>query len=138
MANDLISGLKDKGRRLTRPRKAILDMLERSKSPMSASEIHASLKQAGVPADLVTVYRTVTVLKDLGLISLIELQEGQCRYEVRQGREHRHHIRCRGCGRIVDLILCPLKKLTALVERETRFLVEDHALEFFGWCPKCR
>jgi Fe2+ or Zn2+ uptake regulation protein len=31
-----------------------------------------------------------------------------------------------------------LKKLTDLVERQTRFAVEGHALEFFGWCPQCR
>jgi Fe2+ or Zn2+ uptake regulation protein len=36
------------------------------------------------------------------------------------------------------LMLCPLKKVMALVERETRFLVEDHSLEFIGWCPQCR
>jgi Fe2+ or Zn2+ uptake regulation protein len=60
------------------------------------------------------------------------------RYEVRHGREHHHHIQCRGCGQIVDLMLCPLKKLTELVERQTKFSVDSHALEFFGWCPQCR
>ncbi|WP_447984295.1 Fur family transcriptional regulator [Nitrospira sp. Nam74] len=136
--NDLMNGLKGQGRRLTRPRKAILQVLQRSQYPLSASEVDARLKQATIAVDLVTVYRTLTVLKELGLVSQVEFQEGQFRYEVRHGREHHHHIRCRGCGRIADLMLCPLKKLTALVERETSFLVEGHALEFFGWCPKCR
>jgi Fe2+ or Zn2+ uptake regulation protein len=138
MINELMNGLKSRGMRLTRPRKAILHVLEGSQYPLSASEIHGRLKQTKVAVDLVTIYRTLTVLKDLGLVSQVEFQEGQFRYEVRHGREHHHHIRCRGCGRIADLMLCPLKKLTALVERETSFLVEGHALEFFGWCPKCR
>ena len=138
MIKNLIAGLRAEGRRLTRPRKAILDVLEKSKYPLSAADVHARLKREQVAADLVTVYRTLAVLKKLGLIAQVELGEGQFRYETRHGREHHHHIRCRGCGRIADLMLCPLKKLTALVERETRFTVEEHSLEFFGWCPKCR
>jgi len=134
----LIAGLRAEGRRLTRPRKAILDVLEKSKYPLSAADVHARLKREDVTADLVTVYRTLAVLKKLDLVSQVELGEGQFRYEIRHGREHHHHIRCRGCGRIADLMLCPLKKLTALVERETRFTVDAHSLEFFGWCPKCR
>ena len=134
----LMNGLKGRGLRLTRPRKAILQVLQNSQYPLSASEVHVRLKQSKSAADLVTVYRTLTVLKELDLISQVEFQEGQFRYEVRHGREHHHHIRCRKCGRIADLMICPLKKLTALVERETSFLVEGHALEFFGWCPKCR
>lgn len=138
MIKNLIAGLRAEGHRLTRPRKAILAVLEKSKYPLSAADVHARLKREQVAVDLVTVYRTLAVLKKLGLIAQVELGEGQFRYEARQGREHHHHIRCRGCGRIADLMLCPLKKLTALVERETRFTVEEHSLEFFGWCPKCQ
>lgn len=138
MPATLTAGLRATGRRLTRTRKAILEVLERARYPLSAADIHQHLRATGVSADPATVYRTLTVLKDLGLVSPIELQEGQFRYEVRHGRDHHHHIRCQGCGRIVDLMLCPLKKLAALVERETRFRVDGHALEFFGWCPKCR
>jgi Fe2+ or Zn2+ uptake regulation protein len=137
-SKELHRGLQGKGCRLTRPRKAILDVLEGARYPLSASDVHTTLKRDRIAVDLVTVYRTLNVLKSLGLVIQVELQEGQSRYELRHGREHHHHIQCRGCGRIVDLMLCPLKKLTALVERETRFLVEGHALEFFGWCPKCR
>ncbi len=138
LTDTLIAGLRTKGRRVTRSRKAILDVLKRSQYPLSASDLHACLKRGNVSVDLVTVYRTLAMLKEMGFISQVEFQEGQFRYEIRHGREHHHHIRCRGCGRIADLMLCPLKKLAALVERKTRFLVEGHALELFGWCPQCR
>jgi Fe2+ or Zn2+ uptake regulation protein len=105
---------------------------------MSASEIHASLKRAKISVDLVTVYRTLSVFKQLGIVSRVEFQEGQFRYELCQGRAHHHHIRCRGCGHIVELMLCPLKKVMAVVERETRFLIEEHSLEFIGCCSQCR
>ena len=134
----LVAGLKADGRRLTRTRKAVFEALEDSTAPVTAAELHRQLTRQGTAIDLVTVYRTLTVLKELELVAQVEFGEGQFRYEVRHGREHHHHIRCRGCGQIVDLMLCPLKKLTALVERQTQFLVESHNLEFTGMCPKCR
>lgn len=60
------------------------------------------------------------------------------RYEVRYGREYHHHIRCLGCGKIADLMVCPIKKLTLLIEAQTQFAVDSHSLEFLGWCPQCR
>ena len=136
--NELITQFRAAGRRLTRARRAILETLAGSKYPLSASELHEVLKNESRPADLVTVYRTLAALKKMGLVSQLELQEGQFRYEVRQGRAHHHHIRCKKCGRIADLMLCPLRKILALVERETWFVIEGHVLEFFGSCSKCR
>jgi len=127
------------GRRLTRTRRAVLSVLERARYPLSPSELYDRLQKAQVSIDLVTVYRTLSVLKELGLVSRCELHhEGQARYELREGQEHHHHIRCETCGKIVDLLLCPLKKLQALIEKETQFVVNEHSLEFSGFCPKCR
>ncbi|MBA5867333.1 MAG: transcriptional repressor [Nitrospira sp. CR1.3] len=138
MADSILDSLKAGGKKLTKPRRAILDVLERSPLPITASAVHGRLRKSKSPVDLVTVYRNIAMLQELGLVTPVGLFEGQMRYEVRYGREHHHHIQCRGCGRIVDLMLCPLKKLTALVEQRTRFSVDDHALEFFGWCPQCQ
>ncbi len=138
MEHSILESLKAGGKKLTKPRKAILSILEQSALPITVAEIHERLKKAKMPADLVTIYRNVAMLQELGLVNPIGLHEGQMRYEVRHGREHHHHIQCRGCGQIVDLMLCPLKKLTELVERQTKFAVDSHALEFFGWCPQCR
>jgi Fe2+ or Zn2+ uptake regulation protein len=138
MENPIIEKLRAGGKKLTKPRKAILGVLEQSSLPITVAEIHERLKKGKAPADLVTIYRNVAMLQELGLVNPIGLHEGQMRYEVRHGREHHHHIQCRGCGQIVDLMLCPLKKLTEMVERQTKFSVDSHALEFFGWCPQCR
>ncbi len=132
-------GLRETGRRLTRTRKAVLALLERTHEPLSASEIFARLQQDQVVIDLVTVYRTVNVLKELGLVLQLDLfQAGQSRYELKEGRKHHHHIQCQICGKIVDLLLCPLKKITKLIEEQTQFVVDDHTLEFTGFCPQCQ
>jgi Fe2+ or Zn2+ uptake regulation protein len=132
-------GLQETGRRMTKTRLAVLVLLERTRQPLSAAEICDQLHEEKVSIDLVTVYRTLHVLKELGLIVQLDLhQEGQSRYEMKAGRQHHHHIRCQDCGRIVDLLLCPLKKITKLIEQRTQFIVDDHTLEFTGLCPKCQ
>jgi Fe2+ or Zn2+ uptake regulation protein len=138
MADTIIESLKAGGKKLTKARKAILSVLEQSTLPITAAEVHARLVKGRAEADLVTVYRNLAMLQDLGLVSAVGFHEGQMRYEVRHGRAHHHHIQCRGCGKIIDLMLCPLKKLTKLIEQQTKFSVDGHALEFFGWCPQCR
>lgn len=136
---DVKDEIRASGKRMTRTRRAVLSVLERSQYPLSPTELYAQLKKHKVAIDLVTVYRNLVALKELGLVTQLELhQEGQVRYEMKEGRQHHHHIRCKGCGRIVDLLLCPLKKLTAVIEKETRFVVGDHSLEFSGWCPRCQ
>lgn len=138
MTSSIFDRLKAGGKKLTKARKAILAILEESSLPITVADVHERLRKADETVDLVTVYRNVAMLQELGLVNPVGLHEGQMRYEIRYGREHHHHIQCRGCGQIVDLMLCPLKKLTELVERQTRFSVEGHTLEFFGWCPQCR
>lgn len=138
MAESILDSLRAGGKKLTKSRQAILSILEESRLPITVAEIADRLKKAKAAVDLVTVYRNVAMLQELGLVNSVGLHEGQMRYEIHHGREHHHHIQCRGCGQIVDLMLCPLKKLTELVEQQTKFAVEGHALEFFGWCPQCR
>lgn len=124
---------------MTRTRQAVLALLERTRQPLSATEIFGRLHEDKVSIDLVTVYRTLHVLKDLGLVVQLDLhQEGLSRYELKEGRKHHHHIRCQICGHIVDLLLCPLKKVTKLIEQQTQFTIDDHTLEFTGLCPECQ
>jgi Fur family ferric uptake transcriptional regulator len=132
-------GLQATGRRMTRTRQAVLALLQRTRQPLSVTEIFDQLHQEKVAIDLVTVYRTVHVLKELDLLVQLDLhQEGLSRYELKEGRKHHHHIRCQVCGQIVDLLLCPLKKVTKLIEQQTQFIVDDHTLEFTGLCPECQ
>lgn len=138
METAITKSLKAGGKKLTKARKAILAVLEKNTLPITVADVHAGLVKAGTDVDLVTVYRNLAMLHELGLVNIVGFHEGQMRYEVVHGRAHHHHIQCRGCGKIINLMLCPLKRLTKLVEEQTKFAVDGHALEFFGWCPQCR
>ena len=139
VSTDLKKGLRAAGHRMTRPRKAVLALLEQTHQPLTAADIHNRLQAEKVSIDLVTVYRTMNVLKELGLVVQLDLpQEGVARYELKEGRKHHHHIQCQICGKIVDLLLCPIKKINKLIEKQTQFVVDDHTLEFTGLCPHCQ
>ncbi|MEX0829758.1 MAG: Fur family transcriptional regulator [Nitrospirales bacterium] len=127
------------GYRFTRPRQAVLQVLQRADHPLSALEVFRRLQEDHVSIDQVTVYRSLAVLSRLGLVAQLAFaQEGQFRYEWRDGRALSHHVRCQKCGRIESLCLPSLKRLKFLITRKTSFLVNDQSLEFNGLCPDCR
>jgi Fur family ferric uptake transcriptional regulator len=138
MSKSWIERFKARGHRLTRPRRAILEHLGQVSTPRSAAEIRAALKARRVSVDLVTVYRTMEVLKQVGLVKPVVLREGETLYEVVEAGRHHHHVVCRDCGEVTHIKACPLEKVKALVERTTGFRIDDHAMEFFGLCTQCR
>lgn len=130
--------LADAGFRLTAPRRAVMEVLQRAEEPLSHKEI---LERAGVihgQLGLTTVYRTVALLKDLELVRRVHHSDG-CRGYVAASPGHRHHLFCRGCGRTVEF--AGSKDLAAFVrrvEQSTDYQVEGHMLQLFGLCPDCR
>jgi Fe2+ or Zn2+ uptake regulation protein len=133
-----VATLKEKGYRVTRTRQAIVEHLRRVGAPQSAAEIRLTLEARRVRVDLVTIYRTLAVLKRLGLVAPVTLREGETSYELVEHGRHHHHVVCRRCGDMSHLEACPLTKLKASVERSTGFQIDEHALEFFGLCARCR
>jgi Fur family ferric uptake transcriptional regulator len=130
-----------RGYRVTGPRRAVLDALARSREPRSVAEIHRAV--GGARANLVSVYRTVKLLCDIGLLRATDSAQGQRRYELAEPfTAHHHHLICRRCGQIEDLEGCLLEpailaRLGRRVRRSHRFQVTDHELRFFGVCGRC-
>ena len=140
--------LADRGLRLTGPRRAVLDALAASRTPLTVPEIHGRL--GGRRAHLVSVYRTVHMLVRLRLVrpaASLRLGtglRGSQRFELAEEfTGHHHHLICRGCGAIEDLEGClladaPLTKLARYVRRTRRFEVTEHEVRLFGRCRRCR
>ena len=130
-----ITDLKSSGYKLTAPRREILKVL--SNSPMSALEIEASLLEKKIKADLVTIYRTLELFCDLGLISKIQFEDKIARFELISGSSHHHHLVCIKCG-VVEDVEVNEETLTRLIEKKSGFEIKRHALEFFVFCANCR
>jgi len=130
-----------RGYRITAPRRAVLDALATGQEPRTVAQLHRAL--GGERVNLVSVYRTVKLLSDVGLVRATDAAQGQRRYELAEPfTAHHHHLICRRCGHIEDLDGCLLEadvltRLGRRVRQSHRFRVTDHELRFFGLCRRC-
>jgi Fur family ferric uptake transcriptional regulator len=127
--------LRGRGQRLTKPRRAILEVLTREHGPFTTEELHARLE--GGLCDLVTVYRCLAALEEVGLARRCDFGDGSYRYEFDSGEHHHHHVICRHCRSVKTLDLCVADSLERMV-RQMGYADVNHTLEIFGVCPKCQ
>ena len=134
----LTGRLREKARKITGPRQAILDLLRKQEHPITSKEILAGLK-AG-ECDLATIYRSMHLLEEMGLVKRFDFGDGTSRFElVSEGEEgHHHHLICTRCSTVVEIQDCFPRDLEERIASTNGFTGITHKLEFFGICPSCR
>jgi len=125
-----------KGYRLTKQRLAVLKALQNTKSHPDANWIYDKVRKEIPHISLGTIYRTLGVLKETGLLHELDYGSSLSHYDA--NAENHPHIVCTNCGRIDDLHLSLPDKLEQQASKATDFLIADHRLEFHGLCPHCR
>lgn len=126
------------GYKLTPQRLMVLKCVEEADSHISAEEIHAQVSLRYPQMNFSTVYRTLELVKKLGLVTEIDLGDGRARYQcMGKGRYH-HHLVCEKCGEIIDMEESILSPLWATLQQKYDFKVNMKHLAFFGLCPKCQ
>ncbi len=121
--------------RVTTPRLEVMSVLKSNHKPLTISEIHDKLKKKRI--DLATVYRTLNLFTQLGIVNEIDFKDEFKRYELIYDRHHHHHIVCKICKRVENVETCILDELEKLIEKKG-FSDITHSLEFFGICKKCK
>jgi len=129
--------LQEKGYRLTPQRIMVLDALHSVDSHISAEEIYAKVKAKYPYANISTVYRTLELLKELGLVTEIDLDDGRVRYHLAE-KGHHHHLVCSKCGSVIDLPESSLLKLTQALAHDYQFQADLRHLAIFGLCANCQ
>ncbi|HJT59794.1 MAG TPA: transcriptional repressor [Ktedonobacteraceae bacterium] len=128
------------GQRSTRPRQLIAEQLKElaaSGTDFTTDELWQQLREVEPHLGRATVYRSVEMLFNAGLLDRIEFADGTRHYRV-CGSNHHHHLTCTDCHRVVEVNIClPREQLTAL-EDQTGFAIEGHSLSIFGRCAECR
>jgi len=134
---DLISKLSEQGYRLTPQRLLVLSAIAGSDHHISAEEIYAQVVTKYPHVNISTIYRTLDLLKRLGLVTETDLGGGRVRYHpVDKG--HHHHLVCQECGAIIDLDESVLSSLRSQLLREYKFSADLKHLAIFGRCSSCR
>ena len=125
-----------KGYRLTPQRIMVVDALHSVETHISAEEIFTKLKEKYPYANISTVYRTLELLKELGLAAEIEIGDGIARYHAREHSKH-HHLICNRCGKTIELPEADLQSLAESLITKHRFKADMSHLALFGLCSKC-
>lgn len=130
--------LKEQGNlRATSARFAVLDEVLRTQGHFDVESLYYRLITSGVKVSKATVYNTLDLLQNCGLVSKYRFAENTSRYEKAFGRPHHHHLICLKCGDIIEFVSEKLERIQGEVCREKKFEPQSSTLQIFGTCPKC-
>ena len=135
--NRMTEALQKNGNRLTAARRSIVAALVSSEGHISADEL-VGIVHVGAPSiGRMTVYRTLDLLTELGLIRPVYQGSAAARY-VLLADGHHHHLICSRCQRVIEFDLCVLPEIESIVSSQSQFAVEGHLLEIYGRCHNCQ
>ena len=139
-AHDILSKyLKSKGKlRSTTERFAILDAVLETQGHFDAESLYYRLVSSGLKVSKATVYNTLDLLRNAGLVSKYRFAENSSRYEKAFGRPHHHHLICLECGDIIEFVNEKLERIQEEVSAENKFSPQSYSLQVFGICSKCK
>ena len=136
-AGDIKAQLSKCGCRMTPQRLMIAEAIEGASGHISAEEIYQDIRKRYPSLNLSTVYRTLELLKETGLVTETDMGDGRVRFHSR-GHEHHHHLVCSKCGRVIDLAEETLAPLEKSLGDKYGFKADLHHLAIFGRCKDCR
>jgi len=133
----LNEALQDLGYRLTPQRLMVLEMIAESTDHISAEDIYERIKPRYPHINISTIYRTLELLKQLGLVTVTDMGDGRITYHYAD-KGHHHHLICHRCGGKLELdesLFVPLKKT---LMKEYGFQADLRHLAIFGRCRTCQ
>ncbi|MCP4231952.1 MAG: transcriptional repressor [bacterium] len=122
--------------RMTRQRSAILNELRNTKSHPTAWDVFETVRRRLPRISLGTVYRNLDRLCEQGLAQKLDLNEEVARYDAIV--ERHYHLKCAGCGRVIDLPIEVDRLIDEAVTACTEFEITGYSVDFYGLCPNCR
>ena len=129
--------LRKKELRLTEARAAIVEAALARSGHYPIDELISDLKARGIQGSKATVYRTLPLLAEAGILQPAILAGETRSYETTYGRAHHDHLVCTGCGQVVEFGFEPLEALQREVATRYGFRLETHHHELVGTCPAC-
>lgn len=134
----LTNHLKASGKqRITPERFKILDAVLQSQGHFDVDNLYYRMITNGVKVSKATVYNTLELLQECGLVSKYRFAENTSRYEKAFGRPHHHHMICLSCGDIIEFMNERLERIQEEVATQKEFKIQSTTIQIFGTCSKC-
>ena len=128
--------LRSKQLKQTRQRQEIVNCFLRLENHVEAEKLHQAVRADGLTVGLATVYRTLNVLKEAGLVEQKSFADGRSTFEIVNPAEHHDHLVCVDCGVVVEFKNDAIEKLQHAVAAKYGFRLTSHRLDLFGACQK--
>jgi len=135
------------GARVTVPREIVIDILQNTDEHPSATDIYIQANKINPSIGLTTVYRTLDILVQMGIVRKFEFGDGKARYELinnPNGKKHHHHLICLQCREIIDYSEFTDEEIQFITKAQNKlskkynFKITDHEINFYGFCGKCK
>lgn len=133
----MVEALKARGHRLTPQRLAIVRLLASSDEHPSAAHLYGQITQQFPTTSLATVYKTLTILKEAGLVHEMGFSQDDNRYDANTSHDHAHLI-CVRCRKIIDAEAEPVASLAGRIAERSGYHLVGQRVEFYGLCPQCQ
>jgi Fur family transcriptional regulator, peroxide stress response regulator len=134
---EMIEKLKKRGFRITPQRHAIIKILAVSEGHPTAEQVYEKVREQFPTTSLATVYKTISLLKELNEVLELGFPDGSNRYDGAKPFPHPHVI-CVKCQKIMDPEPEGFDDLKLEISQKTGYEILYHRLDFFGLCPECR
>ena len=131
MNNDIEGKCKQKGVRLTDQRKLIAQVMSESENHPDVDELHKKVSKFDSKISIATVYRTVKLFEEAGIVSKHDFKGSKSRYE-QAPEEHHDHLIDINSGEITEFVNEEIEKLQKQVAEKLGYRLVDHRLELYG------
>jgi Fe2+ or Zn2+ uptake regulation protein len=128
--------LKSKGLLYTQPRELILKEAISTVWHFSADELTSQMHKKGINISRATVYRTLTSMKEAGILNFVDFGHGHIHYEAKKTKHH-EHITCKKCGTICEIQVKDLAKVINSAAVKARFKHVEYTIRVSGVCKNC-
>lgn len=132
--------LRDEGYFITEPREIMIDYVTSKDEAATVEEMIEDLRTEDRDIDRSSVYRTINLFTELGIVGNVLFRDGVKRVELSSefGGSHHHHLVCDECDKVIEFEECGIDNLQRIAEIKHGFTVEAHHMEFYGTCQDCR
>ena len=138
---DLRGKLSEGGYKMTPQRKEILQIFVEHEGHMRAEDVYKILRENDSDIGLATVYRSLDLLSELGILVQVDFGDGCARYELNNADpkiHHHHHLICLKCKKVIEFEEDLLEVMEAYIEKKSGFQIKNHEVKFFGYCNDCK
>lgn len=130
--------LKNRGQRFTKERSVILQKTLSFNGHFDPETLYLKIKDTGMKASRASVYRTLNLLCDCGLIGRVMKSDHGVIYERTFGHGHHDHMLCTHCGKVIEFYSEELERLQEALCEKREFSGASHTLEIRGYCKACQ